>query len=493
MKFSAKRLVEALKSYGVKAEILSLGNTSGVDSEGNDLESDTENLSIDSRKIKQGEIFIPIKTEARDGHDFIGDAINKGASIFFASTKFASTEFPSTKFPQVSEIVQEATNATNKARTVTAILVEDPQQAFTFIAKHIRQDRLTIDKEQGRAKVIAITGSSGKTSTKDLTKAALSSTLKVHASLNSENNHLGVPLTLCNTPKGTQAIVLEVGTSNVGEIATLSEILKPDIGVVTSLGIAHIKGFKDFATIEKEKGDLLEHLPKSGHAILNANEGGSLSLANRTQANILSFGIEDESETSKIKADILGTNISLDENLNATFQVKSPFGKAEVKLNVAGKINVKNALAALAVAGVLGIDLADASQALSKASLSLLRMEIKTRPDGLLILNDTYNANPMSMKAALLELDLLSKNKKIKNKYAVLGTMHELGEMHDVAHKEVLDFAHELKIEVVAFDEPAYGVEFVDEQRLTEFLTGLGEGDVVLFKASRSVGLEKFV
>lgn len=465
MEFSAKHIVKALEAQSLEAELLNPQDQQAENPVENPVENIGKNLAIDSRKVRGGEIFVPIKTSMRDGHDFIKYAVEAGSPIFFISKKYFKKHG-----------MQNKTQA-------TGILVKDTLTALKVLAKHVRNERLTGGVFGSGAKVIAITGSVGKTSTKDLTQAALSSELKTHASLNSENNHLGVPLTLCNAPKETQALIAEVGSSARGEIASLAEILKPDIAVVTSIGLAHIEGFKNIKAIEKEKGDLLEYLER-GTAILNADEGGSISLASRTSCDILTFGTEPDS-----KADIVAKNICLDENLNASFQLESPFGKSKVKLGVAGRLNVKNALAAIGVAGVLGIDLEKAIEGLSTAKLSKFRMELGTSKKGYLILNDTYNANPVSMKAALMELKAISATRH----FAVLSTMKELGKIHDDSHQEIAEFARQQEIELISYLEPAYGMPVLDEEGLKSFLSELGKGDAVLFKASRTIELEKLV
>lgn len=452
MEFSAHHIVGALESKSLATDFLGAAETQA------------KNVVIDSRKVTAGEIFVPLQAEKNDGHDFIEDACERGAAIFFCNADYFKTHKEN-----ISQLVQKT--------GTTAISVENTLTALQALGSHIRSDRMP-------GKVVGITGSVGKTSTKDLTYSALAPALKTHKSQNSENNHLGVPLTLCNAPKGTEALVAEVGSSSMGEIAALAKILAPDIGVVTNVGLAHTQGLGDLESVAKEKGDLLESLPKSGTVILNADAGGSLALANRTQAQVLSFGMQADSQ-----ADIVAKNISLDENLAATFDLSSPFGSTKVNLQVAGKLNVSNALAALGVAGVLGVDLDIASQGLSQSQISELRMDLKTRKDGLQIINDTYNANPVSMKAALLELKALP----AKSHIAVVSTMLELGEIHDSAHKEIAEFAEKHSIQLVSFQEPAYGVETLGKAELKSFLSNLGKGDAVLFKASRAVGLEKMI
>ncbi len=515
-----------------------------------------KNVAIDSREITGLEIFVPVNDIA---HDFISDAASRGAPIIFTAKKelavkqqgnrqSSKQDYQNSKqdcqdskqghqnSKQDSSSSEQDVESNDNERTIqqstelstsnssTLIYVKDTVKALATLAKHVRQKRLNTEH------IIGITGSVGKTSTKDFTKAALSS-INAHASQASFNNHLGVPLTLCNADKNAGAIVAEVGASAPGEIASLTDILSPTIGIVTAIGAAHIEGFKDFEGVLKEKGDLLESLPKSGTAILSAdilssntfisanpnskdtsennhyiaNQEILAQLIDRTEAEIFTYGISDSSRqrrtnssnqppASKTKvADIVATNISIDENLRATFQLESPFNNAdqkiEVKLPVAGSINIKNALAALAVAGVIGVDLEVAAASLAEAKLSPLRMELKTTASGAKILNDTYNANPISMKAALRELASLNAKRRI----AVLGTMRELGDIHDQAHFEVAEFAKKLGVQLLSFNEPAYRVDGVTEAELAEMFDGLGEGDSVLFKASRGVELEKIL
>ncbi len=491
MEFSAKKLAEVVGGQIVGDEA---GNA--------------YNVCIDSRKIADRELFIPI-IDKRDGHEFIVDALKRGAGMYLASnTDFIprdrNEDFITGDRDGSVQIHGEIHNGRvdenfipgdgssgagkhGSGANPTGILVKDTLKALKSLAVHIRQDRI-------EAKIVGITGTVGKTSSKDLAAAALGVGLKTHFSQLSENNHLGVPLTLCNAPKDAEVILAEVGTSAPGEIKALAEILCPEIGVVTSVGTAHIEGFKSEQAVLEEKGELVKALTDSGIAILNSDRGGSLALAGYTNAQVLTYGAEDGT-----KADVRAEGIKLDDYLMPSFTAVTPWGSTKIKLGVSGRLNVGNALVGIALAGLLGVDINQAGNALTQARLSPQRMEVLKTERGISIINDTYNANPTSMKAALLELQGFSADST--RRIAILGTMAELGDMHDSAHKEVAQFARDLGIEVIAWREPAYGMEadgtraaedFASvEKALRDILGKEGGKCAVLLKASRVVGMEQ--
>ena len=415
-------------------------------------------VSIDTRTIASGEAFVPIVAE-RDGHQFIDEAIKLGAPIYLTANEGLAVH----------------------SSTAAGILVKDTLEALRSLAEHSRQERIF-------GTVVGITGTAGKTSTKDLTIAALGQKLSVSGSRASENNHLGVMLTLCNAQKANQAVVVEIGASAVGEIRDLAGVAQPSIGVVTSVGSAHIEGFKSLKGVANAKAELVEALEASGTAVLNADNSGSMSLVERTQASVLTYGTR---ESAAVRAE----NISLDKNLAGSFTAATPWGRARVSLKACGAVNISNALAAIAVAGTLGVSPRHAAKGLKKAQLSALRMQITRRKDGLTVINDTYNANPTSIRAALLDLKSLPAESHI----AILGTMKEMGTLHGKAHREMTELAAELGVRLVAYCEPAYcegpagrEVQLVqNEAEAQEAIANLGKGDALLIKASRSVGLEE--
>jgi UDP-N-acetylmuramoyl-tripeptide--D-alanyl-D-alanine ligase len=412
--------------------------------EGTDVEVD--GATQDSRLAKPGSLFVPI-VAARDGHDFVADAVGAGAVAYLTSR------------PPVGA-------------GAAAIVVDDTAVALRRLATAVRE--LLPDR------VIGITGSVGKTSTKDLAAAALATTFATHASDRSFNNEIGVPLTLLEAPEGTEAVVVEKGARGVGHIADLCAIARPTIGVVTTVGAAHLELFGSIDEVVVAKGELIEALPTSGTAVLNAGDAAVLSMRSRTSARVLTFGAD---------GDVRAACVEFDDELRPRFVIESEWGSAPVTLAVRGAHNVANALAAAAAALAAGSTIESIAEGLATAGLSPWRMDLLRAPSGARILNDAYNANPVSMRAALHELARL---RDAQRRIAVLGRMAELGEHTAVEHRAIGDLARELGIEVIAVDAPEYGtrnVAGIDEALAA--IEPLGETDVVLVKGSRVAGLER--
>lgn len=409
-----------------------------------------DGASIDSRIVAPGQLFVPIVAE-RDGHDFIGSALERGAAAYLSSE-------PSTDVPGS-----------------TVIRVPD---TFTAIADAGRGAR---GRLPGR--VVGVTGSVGKTSTKDLLAGVLATTYRTAASEKSFNNELGLPLTLLNAPDDTEAAVLEMGARGVGHIALLCSIARPTVGVITRVEGVHLELFGSLENVAIAKGELVESLPADGIAVLNADHPVVDAMATRTSARVLRYGLADD-------ADVRATDISLDDELRATFRLHTPWGSADVALLARGEHQVPNALAAAAAGGGLGVDIEQIAAGLRDAALSGLRMELATSSTGVTIINDAYNANPTSMAAALGSLARLKAGRRV----AVLGTMAELGDDSAAEHAAIAARAGELGIDVIAVAEPAYGggvlhVSGVDDAAAA--LADLRDGDAVLVKGSRVAALER--
>ncbi|MFL3012001.1 MAG: UDP-N-acetylmuramoyl-tripeptide--D-alanyl-D-alanine ligase [Acidimicrobiales bacterium] len=402
----------------------------------------------DSRKVIPGCLFIPLISE-RDGHAYIDEALSQGAAAYLTE---------------------------QEPKEGTSIRVENTATALTQLGKSARFSF--------HVPVVGITGSVGKTSVKDMTSAVLSQQGEVHASINSYNNEIGVPLTLLNASDDSSFLVLEMGARKEGDIAELSEIAYPDIGVITTVAESHTEIFGSLDSISDTKGEILDRLPSEGCAVLNADVEEVMRQSSRTRARKLTFGQQGE---------VRASSVEFDENLKPSFVMETPWGRSEIKLNVAGEHMISNSLAAAAVGLALGLSLESVADGLSCVDLSPLRMEIVVGPNGTTVINDTYNANPTSMKAALDSLSLLPcKGRKV----AFLGLMAELGEKTSTAHVEVKRYAEELGIEVIAVETDLYGEPSITnlEDALTEIENmQLGENDALLFKASRVVGLEKIV
>ena len=408
-------------------------------------DTEVEGAVNHSQVVVGGELFVAVVSD-RDGHDFIADALERGAAAYLTSR------------PPVGG---------------TAVVVADTQAALLDLGRAARR-RLP-------DRVVGVTGSVGKTSVKDLLAAALAPRFRVAASAGSFNNELGVPLTLLNAPDDAEALVVEMGARGPGHVALLCEVAAPTVAVVTRVAAAHTAVMGDLERIARSKGELVEALPASGTAVLNAADPRVAAMASRTAATVVRFGAG---------GDVVAEEVRLDDELRPSFRLRSPEGDADVRLGVAGHHQVDNALAAAAAAVAVGASLDDVVTGLASARLSPMRMALGRAPSGVVVLNDAYNANPASMAAGLRALAALPARRRL----AFLGTMAELGERAVSDHRDIAALAAELGVQVVAVGEPAYGVEVVPDvaaaaSRAADL--GLGEGDAVLVKASRVARLER--
>jgi len=407
--------------------------------EGKDINLD--GVTQDSRTATANCLFVPLVAE-RDGHNYIENAIATGATAYL------------TNGPKYTDAV--------------SIEVADTASALLQLGEAARTSI--------KSPVIGITGSVGKTSVKDLTTSVLTQRGLTHSSPRSFNNEIGVPLTLLNTPEEATAVVVEMGARHVGDIKQLCSVSRPDIGIITTVGAAHTELFENIETVGKAKGELIEGLPSEGCAILNADSKEVMKQASRTRAQVLTFGE---------KGEIRASGIELDSELQPSFQIESPWGRQEVKLKVSGKHMVKNALAASAAGLFLGMELPEIAFGLSEGTLSPARMQLETASSGFLVINDAYNANPVSTKAALEALASLNKSGR---KVAVLGLMAELGDDAREFHEEVAAYAHSLGLDLLTVGTDLYGQ--TPENDIDQSLTGLTTGDAVLVKGSLVAGLQ---
>ncbi len=397
----------------------------------------------DSRTLVAGQLFVPVEA-ARNGHDFIGAALAAGAPAYLTA---------------------------HMPEGATAVRVDDTSAALWALGTHAR-DRVS-------DLVIGITGSVGKTTVKDLAAGGLAAHFRTHATHASFNNELGVPLTLLGTPDGTEALVLELGARHPGDIAKLRDLTRPMIGVITSIGTAHAEHLGGLVGVSVEKGSLLEGLPRSGYAVLNDVECGP-DVRRRTVATVVTFGCGS--------GDVRGVVVDRDDELRPTVRIESPWGSGEITLAVRGDHQASNAAAAVAVAVCAGVSLELALAGVASAEGSALRDEFWRAPSGLRVLNDSYNANPASMAAALRNLALVDAPRRV----AVLGEMAELGEGSVDAHRRMGVLAGSLGIEVVAVGGAPYPGKPVDGlDDALDLIEGLPPDSVVLLKASRTVGLDR--
>ena len=443
---------------GLNVTLAEIAGITGGQLLGGDPATAVSSYSIDTRTLAPGALFVALRAE-RDGHDFVGDALDNGAAGALVS------------------------------RTVEGIglvLVEDTAAALTTLGRTAR-DRLA------GVPVVGITGSTGKTSTKDLTAAALAPAGPVGASPVSFNNEIGVPLTLLSAPPGAIAVVAEMGARGVGHIATLTAVARPTVGVITNIGMAHAEFFGSREEVAQGKGELLEALPDDGHAILSADDDMTPGLRARTGAAVLTAG-------TSAGADVMVSAVQLDEELRPGFHLDTPWGSADVPpLPVRGAHQAGNAAFAVAVAAIVGVSLEDAVAGLARAVGSPLRMDLRRSAAGLIVLNDSYNANPTSMAAAVEALAGLGGGRR----FAVLGRMAELGPHATAEHhrlgKLVAAAGVELLVAVSAPDlaegARAAGAEALEvetaEAAVTALTSRLQVGDAVLVKASRVAGLEQ--
>jgi UDP-N-acetylmuramoyl-tripeptide--D-alanyl-D-alanine ligase len=330
---------------------------------------------------------------------------------------------------------------------------------------------------------IGITGSVGKTTTKDLLAGCLASTFRTAASERSFNNELGLPLTLLNAPDAARWVVLEMGVRRVGDIERLAEVARPDVGIVTSVDTAHVKYLRDLDGVARAKGELVAALPASGVAVLNFDDPRVRDMASLSACPVLGYGVGAGVE---VRAD----DVVVGLDLRPRFRLSSPWGQTEVRLALRGVHQVANALAAASVALWCGVCIETVAAALAVSEGSPWRMEVHHVPGGPLLVVDCFNAIPASAEAAVRSLAALPGERKL----ALLGVMAELGDQSESEHRRIALVAEELGIDVVGYETGLYGdayVTGVDEA--VALLRTMGPGDAALVKGSRVARLEEVV
>jgi UDP-N-acetylmuramoyl-tripeptide--D-alanyl-D-alanine ligase len=423
-------------------------------------------FTIDSRLAGAGTCFFTMRG-ARDGHDFVEDAIDRGATV---------------------AVVERTVEI--RARG-TIIRVDDALRALQALGAHART-------QLSHAAVIAITGSAGKTATKDLTAAAFRGSRSVHASPGSYNNESGLPLTLLGAPDDTDVVVTEMGARLAGNIRELSDIARPSVGVVTHVGLAHAEHLGGREGIARVKGELLEALPPDGLAVLNAGCDATPGLVARTQAHVLLVGRGEG-------VDVRILDVELDDELRPRFTLATPWGSAAFGLAMRGEHQVENAAMAATTALALDVPMDAVVAGLHGARTAALRMELVRTPDGVTVINDAYNSSPTSAAAAVRSLaDLRVDGRRI----AVLGAMLELGPHAEKEHAALGALAASAGIDLlIAVGTPAASIAdgarragrgrievraVPDAAAASVALSEeLHPGDGVLVKASRAVGLER--
>jgi UDP-N-acetylmuramoyl-tripeptide--D-alanyl-D-alanine ligase len=433
------------------------------------LETDfqIDSVSTDTRQLKVGDLFIALIGENFDAHDFLEQAFAQGAKAAIVETgRDYDLEQP-------------------------LIEVEDTTRALQDLANYYLQ--------QFSIPVIAVTGSTGKTTTKDLIAAVVGQRYKTLKTEGNFNNQIGLPLTLLELDSSYQAVVLEMGMRGLGQIARLAEIAQPDIGVITNVGLTHIELLGTVEKIAEAKSELVQSLPSAGLAVLNSDDRRVKEMTDKTIARTIYYGLEEE-------ADLQGVQVETLADDRVRFELVQAEENLEIILGMPGEYNVYNALAAIAVGLELDLDLEEISSGLATASLTEKRNQIITTDLGLKIINDTYNANPTSVAAGINTLAKIADGRTI----AVLGDMLELGDIAKGEHYRVGSLVVEYEIDYLITigelaTEIAAGAADKNNGQTTIFayqdklaaITKLKEiiasKDTILVKASRGMELEEVV
>ena len=426
-------------------------------------------VAVDSRALEPGDLFVALAGGRVDGHRFVSEAMARGAGAALVR-RDAIDDLPGSG---------------------PLIEVEDPARALLDLARD--------ERNRSRAAVVGITGSTGKTCTKDFAAAVLATRYRVAASPASFNNEVGLPLTILSAREDTEVLVCEMGSRGSGHIRMLCEVARPDVGIVTNVGVAHMELFGSPQVLGEAKAELPEALPPDGTAVLNADDPVVRSYADRTAAAVVMFGFGRD-------AGVRAEDLSLDPITGrARFTLVTPGGASPATLPVAGEHLVPDALAAAAAGFALGVAVGDCVRGLAGARISAGRMEVFATADGIRVLNDAYNANPTSVAAALKAARSMAGRGRC---IAVLGPMAELGPLAAEEHDRVGQLVVRLGIdalvtvgdeaEVVAVAAEREGLEpqrihrCADVQAALKAVRSLARpADLVLVKASRIARLER--
>jgi UDP-N-acetylmuramoyl-tripeptide--D-alanyl-D-alanine ligase len=428
-----------------------------------DRDATVSRVSTDSRTLQAGDLFVPLRGENFDGHKFIQQAAERGA---------------------VGAMVEEKWNG-KRPENFALIRVADTLVGYQTLAAKYRASL--------PLKVIAITGSNGKTSTKDFLAAVLARKFRVTKTEGNFNNHVGLPQTMLAAKRDNEIAVWEIGMNHPGEIAALAKLAAPDVAIITNVGIAHIEFMGTREAIAEEKGSLAKALAANGTLILNADDPFSESISKRTSAKIVLAGIENGSVRAvDIRQSATGSEFTILEGAH----------RCRAQLPVPGIHMVQNAMLAVAAGRVFGMSIEDCAVGLASTPLTKARLQIK-EIDGIQFIDDSYNANPDSMKAALRTLmELDSDGRRI----AVLGEMGELGAESERGHREVGEAAAEMRIDQLmavgsiggtiarAAEEAGLkkSVAVGSHREAAELLEkNAAPGDLVLIKGSRSARMER--
>lgn len=437
-----------------------------------DTEKECKNYSKDTRTIKKGDTYIGIKGEKFDGSSFWKDALNNGAETVIINN---------IKLDEIEEYKKQNKNI---------IQVEDTIKAIGEMASY----KMKIQKEKYNLKVVGVTGSVGKTSTKDIIANVLSKKYKVLKTEGNNNNHIGLPLTILRL-QDEEIAVIEMGMNHLGEISYLTKIAKPDIAVITNIGTSHIGNLGSRENILKAKLEILEGMDKKKIVINNDNDLlNKWYLENKNNIEIHTFGIKNESEFN-------AKNIKLKEN-SSEFICENKNEKINIEVPVGGEHFILNALCGLTVGKLLNLNNQEIKNGIKDFKLTAKRMEINHLKNNITIINDSYNASYESMKASISNL----KNMNGERKIAVLGDMFELGDFSEKLHKEVGTEIYKNKIDKLYLignyskfigeeaEKEGYKKENIfyfenKDELFNNLKNNLKSGDVILIKASNGMKL----
>ncbi|MCM8711005.1 UDP-N-acetylmuramoyl-tripeptide--D-alanyl-D-alanine ligase [Clostridium sp. SYSU_GA19001] len=426
-----------------------------------------ESVSTDTRTIKENSIFIALKGEKFNGNDYAAEASIKGARLCIVDELKCSLE--------------------DFSNNTFVVKVQDGKKALLDLSKYYRS-KLNL-------KVVGITGSTGKTSTKDLVAAVLSSKYKVFKTKGNFNNEIGLPLMVFNLDNSYDVAVLEMGMSSLGEIHRLAEVARPDIAIITNIGVSHIEYLKTRENILKAKLEITDFFNKENSLIINA-DNDLLKRVGSSNYKVVRVGMEEK------HLDLKAVEIYLGEDCSK-FRVSSNYEEtsSEFFINVPGKHNISNSLLAIACGKILGLSYQEMIEGIKNLEFTSMRLDI-LRGKKFTIIDDSYNASPDSMKAAIDVLCNMNGNKKI----AVLGTMKELGDKSSELHREVAEYASFRNIdELIVVGEYAevFSRGFNNDKKFKAFSSNdeavqyintiINKDDVVLVKASRSMKFETIV
>ena len=431
-------------------------------------------ISIDSRKISGSDLFVAIKGKIYDGHTFVDDVIKKNIKGILINRQSAG-QMPIAKW-------QEKKNF--------CCAVPDTVKALGDLASY--------NRTRSGISTIAITGSNGKTTTKEMTASILKKKFNTLSSKGNFNNEIGLPLTLFNISPSHEWAVLELGMNHPGEIGRLAEICMPDIGVITNIGSAHLEGLGSLEGIMNAKGELLEKIKPGGTAVLNGDDPGVMLLSQKTKNKTLIFGKGSNAEIKAVSVERKGTG--------TCFKLELPFETIPIELKIPGGFMVSNALASAASGYLLGFTAKEIKAGIEDFKPANGRMSIIKTPKGVNIIDDTYNSNPDSMEAAIKTLKDL---KQGSDSILVTGDMLELGDHAEFMHKKIGSMAAKSKITRLyasgSFAEKVAEGALDENMDSKKIFTGtkkeiiddltlrLKEGDWLLVKGSRATGMEIIV